>query len=658
MTPIAPSVEATPTLDEEPLTPEEPSTPTTAATPAPEENISVTELAPVAEFVFVDNTQARTGSFSLTVDALPALPTGVHYELWLRSTTGNLLNLGSVLIRVDHAPFVGSTNEPLLSQYEIVLLSVEADGSAVMEPSAIIFAGRLTPSLLMPLRTLFFGESATEVGALIGLVEQAQIARTHSRFLVDALAQGGSMEARRHAEHITNVLEGMTGENYGDLNGDGLTQNPGDGFGLMVYRQAFDEQLGLLAALPADRAVIAQMQEDSTEIELLVTEAKTQTLALFDVNSTAEAQPIGDDLLALMQEVEARIQKLYTSALQLATIDLIESTGAFEVAPLEASLAITTVTTPSAVPSVETPQHAPTSTRLPTSTPRAGITPSNTPTMQATEIVTPSVTPTFTPGTTPQTTPIATVISATVAAATPRVLPTPQGDYWVNPIDGAEYVYVPAGEFEMGADAGVGILEMEQPKHQFKTGAFWIQRTEVTNAQYARCVDDGTCTPPDLIGWDEPARADYPVTNVTWHQANDYAEWAGGKLPSEAEWEKSCRGDDGRLFPWGNDPATGELANYADQVGTTTQVGSYLDGASPYGALDMSGNVREWTSSLDFEYPYTPADGREDTDFEGSRIVRSSFFANTDRRILCVSRFAAEPTVANEQIGFRVLHRR
>ena len=86
--------------------------------------------------------------------------------------------------------------------------------------------------------------------------------------------------------------------------------------------------------------------------------------------------------------------------------------------------------------------------------------------------------------------------------------------------------------------------------------AFWIMRTEVTNAQYAKCVEAGACSEPNNTRWNDPAYAEHPVTNVNWEQANAYAKWAGGRLPTEAEWEKACRGTDGRIYPWGDEPPT------------------------------------------------------------------------------------------------------
>ena len=118
------------------------------------------------------------------------------------------------------------------------------------------------------------------------------------------------------------------------------------------------------------------------------------------------------------------------------------------------------------------------------------------------------------------------------------------------------------------------------------------------------------------------------MINVTWHQAREYAEWVGGRLPTEAEWEYACRGPGESIYPWGNRSPDDTLLNYDNNVGDTTEVGSYPEGKSWCGALDLSGNVWEWTQSLYKDYPYDPADGREDLSDDGVRVVRGGSFYN------------------------------
>jgi len=136
----------------------------------------------------------------------------------------------------------------------------------------------------------------------------------------------------------------------------------------------------------------------------------------------------------------------------------------------------------------------------------------------------------------------------------------------------------------------------EMPEHDVDLDAFWIMKTEVTNAEYAGCVAAHACTPPANQRWNDPTYAQHPVTNVNWNLANQYAAWVGGRLPTEAEWEKAARGTDQRIYPWGNTESSDQLLNYNNATGDTTPVGSYPDGVSPYGALDMAGNVEEWVA--------------------------------------------------------------
>ena len=145
----------------------------------------------------------------------------------------------------------------------------------------------------------------------------------------------------------------------------------------------------------------------------------------------------------------------------------------------------------------------------------------------------------------------------------------------------------------------------EFPAHTVSLDAFWIDKLEVTNAMYMLCVQAGVCAPPE--DWASDKRAsyfnheafkDYPVVHVTWEQAASYCAWAERRLPTEAEWERAARGDDFRNYPWGDERPTERYANFNYLVGDTSRVGSYAAGISPFGALDMAGNVWEWVADL------------------------------------------------------------
>jgi formylglycine-generating enzyme required for sulfatase activity len=163
-------------------------------------------------------------------------------------------------------------------------------------------------------------------------------------------------------------------------------------------------------------------------------------------------------------------------------------------------------------------------------------------------------------------------------------------------------VYVPEGTFRMGGMDARSAPD-ERPAHDVTLHGYWVDQLEVTNAMYILCVKAGVCKPPvDFKSqrrpeyFNNPEFNDYPVVYVTWGQAKSYCEWAGRRLPTEAEWERAARGDDWRTFPWGEDKADGLRANYNMLVGDTSRVGTYPLGASPFGVLDMAGNVAEWTN--------------------------------------------------------------
>jgi len=145
------------------------------------------------------------------------------------------------------------------------------------------------------------------------------------------------------------------------------------------------------------------------------------------------------------------------------------------------------------------------------------------------------------------------------------------------------------------------------------------------------------------------------VVNVTWHQARIYAEWAGGRLPTEAEWEAAAQGPEGSTYPWGEGAPNESLSNYAFAVHDTTPVGSHPGGGCWCGALDLSGNVWEWTSSLFHAYPYDAADGRENLDERGRRVLRGGAFAGDARNVRSAIRAWPAPDYWDGLCSFRVV---
>ena len=171
--------------------------------------------------------------------------------------------------------------------------------------------------------------------------------------------------------------------------------------------------------------------------------------------------------------------------------------------------------------------------------------------------------------------------------------------------DASALIAIPAGEFVMGCNEAVDEAcdDDEKPMHTVSLSAFEIEETEVTQGQYTACVLDGACSPPSC-SW-ACAEPELPAGCVDFKQAKDYCEFAGRRLPSEAEWEKAARGTEGAVFPWGDEAPDCTRANLAGCSGTLTPAGSLEAGASPYGVLDMAGNmvemVADWYDAAYYE---------------------------------------------------------
>jgi formylglycine-generating enzyme required for sulfatase activity len=292
-----------------------------------------------------------------------------------------------------------------------------------------------------------------------------------------------------------------------------------------------------------------------------------------------------------------------------------------------------------------------------------------------------------------KTTPTATTVALPTETPSPGAPPAVAalGDTWTRPADGAVMLYVPAGEFLMGSTEAQYQATLEQcvdeendleacetrhddvlPAHMVGVDAFWIDRTEITNAQFATFLNEmgnqmeggvpwlnlesDNC----LIEWDGEAfrpksrYADHPVVEVSWYGAQAYAAWVGGRLPWEAEWEYAARGPEGHVYPWGDAAPTCDLAQFSGCPEDTIPVGSLPAGASWCGALDMVGNVWEWTGSLYKEYPYDPRDGREDLNAGGRRVLHGGAYYNLTWGLRCAYRSALNPDYQSGGSGFRV----
>jgi formylglycine-generating enzyme required for sulfatase activity len=228
----------------------------------------------------------------------------------------------------------------------------------------------------------------------------------------------------------------------------------------------------------------------------------------------------------------------------------------------------------------------------------------------------------------------------------------------MSPVDGMLMVEIPAGEFMMGKEDSIG--PDDSPRHSVYLDTYWIDQTDVTNAMYAKCVQAGKCTyniqhAPTDIHYGIPDYANHPVVYVTWYQAVEYCQWAGRRLPTEAEWEKAARGTDARPFPWGKKPVDSTLANYNGNINDTTPVGSYPQGASPYGLLDMAGNVRQWVADW-FDalfYRNSPLQNPLGPGLGEKRVLRGGSFKDPANGVHVTVRFAHVPGSAGMNRGFR-----
>jgi sulfatase modifying factor 1 len=281
----------------------------------------------------------------------------------------------------------------------------------------------------------------------------------------------------------------------------------------------------------------------------------------------------------------------------------------------------------------------------------------------------------------------------------------------VRSADGMVTVYVPAGEFEMGntgvqwvwagslrgGDLDLQVFTDEQPQHTVYVDAFWMDQTEVTVAMFRAFVEaTGYRTSAEREGWGNPwregpmeeewpkvpgadwlhphgpessAEDDHPVVQVSWDDAAAYCEWAGGHLPTEAQWEKVARGRLGRLWPWGNtyDGTRGSFCDaqcpierwkhntYDDGYALTAPVGSFPSGASPYGALDMAGNVWEWVADWydDSYYADSPPENPSGPDSGTVRAMRGGSWFDTESWVRCTVRHQNPPWSRCDDVGFR-----
>ena len=289
-------------------------------------------------------------------------------------------------------------------------------------------------------------------------------------------------------------------------------------------------------------------------------------------------------------------------------------------------------------------------------------------------------------------TPTVTLEAETAVApestATAENTPTPEptkapvaGETRVSDIDHMVQIFIPEGEITLGSSDKEAKITLEGgraypevPINTVYLDSFWIDKYEVTNGQYALCVEAGDCNEPYTIisstrpeYYGNPEYEDYPVIWVNWYMARNYCDWTGRRLVKEAEWERASRESFENKYPWGNDPISGDKANFCDTncpkswanpnfddgYADTAPVGSYPDGASPFGVMDMSGNVWEWTGTLIMQYPYDLNDGREDLEAAGERAWRGGAWNDGYWWMRSSTRYRSVPFYWNFNLGFR-----
>lgn len=303
----------------------------------------------------------------------------------------------------------------------------------------------------------------------------------------------------------------------------------------------------------------------------------------------------------------------------------------------------------------------------------------------------------------PTNTPMKNPTMTKAPTATKENVPA-SGATQVAPQDGMLQVYIPAGEFLMGATDAQAQEHFQKhkmpllgatPQHKVYLDAYWIDKTDVTNAMFRKFVDatdyktdaekegsgmanasSGEFVIVKGVNWQHPqgkssnlnSLENHPVVQMSWNDAKAYCEWAGRRLPTEAEWEKAARGTDARKYPWGNDEPACDRANYWGKakggcVGlTSTTVDQYPSGASPYGVLDMAGNVYEWVADwYDINY-YASSPGSNPTgpnapSLAGAHVLRGGSWASLPDSITVYNRLSGGSKYGSVVQGFRCANR-
>ncbi len=353
-----PAVEPTPLPTEPPAEPTEVPPPTAEPTDEP-------AVEPAAERLgvlrFRDGADVPSGSFQLLIEGIAPPAAGTHYEAWLVDDRFNTLNLGIVEVVDGNVTFEGSVDKNLLVTYSGAFISLEPDGVDDGEIGPVALAGPIPAGSLLHIRHVIiaFGGNPDGKAFLVGAEEQLHHAMEHTGFLQEELAADNIREAQRHAEHVINILDGETGANFGDLDGDSVIQNPGDGVGVRGYFEGAKQHTNL--ATDAED-VTAEVELHAGHVLISsdnalgrIDEAIGEAMRIIASDSAAEAQPAADKLTALLEAAmngvdangdgaiapipnEGGLVTAYVHAQNMATVELLATDGAAVAAPAPAEV--------------------------------------------------------------------------------------------------------------------------------------------------------------------------------------------------------------------------------------------------------------------------------------------------------------------------------
>ncbi len=536
----------------------------------------------------------------LQVTGLPPAPPGSAYAGWLGDATGAQVNAGVIDPAAGGAQPIfrdpGARN--LLGVYTSFQITIEdaAQAATLSAPGGpIVLSGSLPLGALDVLRQILMQSDAPGGQALIvELQAQVELMFTHARLSSDALTAGDLRGAKQHAEHVVNIAAGQSNPSFGDHDGNGAAENPGDGFGVSAYARRHAELAQSLGESDVDertRGVIREVTACAVNVENRALGAIQAALEITGASDASAATLAGIRMVSLANAAEAGSDVNNNGVIE----NVRDECGAAQLTEVVRRLS-------------DIALRSPDSAAAPAATP-------------------------------PPTTEVAAALTA-LPAASPAAEPA------------ADMLIIPAGPFVRGDDAGR--FADSGPARTITLSAYQIDRFEVTNAAYRACVEAGACRPPVNRGrFDSPAFDQHPVVYVDWNRATEYCAWAGKRLPSEAEWEKAARGDDGRLWPWGEEFDGTKLNSAAAGLRDTTTVGSFREGDSPYGVADLAGNVWEWVADFYSAgyYARSPDADPPGPSSGAERVLRGGGFANDFPRQIVSIAFRDHAPAAFTDVG-------